>query len=376
MLRTLCGSVRVCTSQRALTGDPYHLSDSVSLTRTVSRQYWRLSKGPLSVWVAISAFPGYLVSTPWPVDPGTAVALLAGTFLTSASAQTMNQIIEKTRDARMTRTKMRPLPSSQLTESQAKLFAISAFIGGTSLLTIGCQSPLAGIIAGTTAMLYAGIYTPMKTISGYNTHIGAVVGSMPVLIGYAAANVSLGSLSPWPLFLVQTLWQFPHFYALAWLHKEDYKRGGYQMFPMHDISGRATSQMCAPYLGALALLPGLSASLQITSWMFAISGLIPLGVWVKLGFFPFRAKPSRDTARNFFLHSLWYILCMYAAFTLHAIETSEHDARKILREKLLSFCLHDYIKNDILIPGDLCPIGTAGHMVTDRLGDEIAQTVA
>jgi protoheme IX farnesyltransferase len=326
-----------------------------------TRLYWRLSKGHLSTWVAISAFPGYLVSVPWPVDPTIVAALAFGTAATSASAQTMNQLIETRRDALMTRTRMRPLPTGQLSATEAKTFAISAFVAGTAALSFGCGSPMAAAIAGSTALLYAGVYTPMKVVSGYNTHVGAVVGSLPVLIGYAAAGVSMTSLAPWTLFAIQTIWQFPHFYALAWLHKDDYKRGGYSMFPMNDISGQQTVRMCLPYMAALAVVPGISAALGATSWMFAISGLVPLAVWTKIGFLPFKTAPSKETARNFFLHSLWYILVMYGAFTIHATETSEHDARMVLKEKLGSFCLHDLLVKDFWTPAALCPLPSSSE---------------
>lgn len=322
--------------------------------------YWKLSKGHLTAWVAISAFPGFAISVTWPFSAPVAASVLVGTALTSACAQSLNQLIEVERDALMLRTRKRPLPTGQLSADEAKRFAVISGGLGTAILIAGTGQLLPAGIAVSTAVLYAGLYTPMKVRSEYNTHVGAIVGSLPVLIGFAAAGVPLTScISPWVLFSLQTLWQFPHFYALAWLHKDDYTRGGYRMFPMLDPTGDVTARMCVPYLCALTALPFGSSWLGVTSWMFAISGLVPNLLWIKLGFIPFYRSPNRETARSFFLHSLWYLIAMYAAFVIHAKEESvckERDWREAVRVTMLGVCPHAYLERDALVPAELCPI--------------------
>jgi protoheme IX farnesyltransferase len=319
-------------------------------------QYWKLSKGHLTVWVAISSFPGYLVSVSWPFSPLVAGSVFIGTALTSACAQSLNQMKEVDRDALMKRTKNRPLVTGVMSMQEARHFALISGLSGSAILALGTGSILASALAVSTAGLYASVYTPMKVRSEYNTHIGAVVGSLPVLIGFAAAGVPLwGSFSPWVLFSLQTLWQFPHFYALAWLHKEDYQAGGYRMFPMTDESGRATAKMCIPYLGGLSVLPLVSSGLVVTSCMFAVSGSVPNIIWIKYGFIPFYRDPSKAKARAFFLHSLWYLVAMYAAFVVHAMPAGELDLRLKIKAKLLEICPHMHAVKDWTIPAVLCP---------------------
>ena len=323
--------------------------------------YWKLSKGHLTLWVAISAFPGYLVSLTGPFDPIVATSLFAGTALTSACAQSLNQMWEVERDGKMIRTQKRPLPMQRLSMEQAKSFALLTGVSGASLLSLGTGSVVASGLAVSTALLYAGVYTPMKVQTEYNTHVGAIVGSLPVLIGFAVAGVPLLEASnPWILFTLQTLWQFPHFYALAWLHREDYARGGYRMFPMMDPEGTKTAQMCLPYLAGLSVLPFVSSYLGATSWMFAVTGSVPNFIWVKYGFWPFFQSPSKQSSRVFFLHSLWYLIAMYSAFVFHA-KSAESDFRSRMKQKFLAFCPHLHYANDLFTPTVLCPL----HKSTD-----------
>jgi len=166
---------------------------------------------------------------------------------------------------------------------------------------------------------YAAVYTPMKVVSPYNTHIGAISGALPTLLGFAAALGSDLVASPWALhaawlFGMQTLWQMPHFYALAWLYRSDYVRGGYSMFPLSDETGHKTAAMSKPYLVALCAMPwGLSAA-GLASWMLPIGAAVPSWLWWR-SLAAFEQRPSSGTCKRFFLGSLSYLLSMLALFT-------------------------------------------------------------
>lgn len=282
---------------------------------------WKLSKGKLTVWVAISALPGYFLAVPGAVDLVTVAALASGTFLTSASAQTLNQLSEVDRDARMKRTEKRPLPTGQISPEGAALFAASSGSLGLAVLTLGA-TPLTAAVAATTIATYVCAYTPMKVVTPYNTHIGAISGALPTLLGFTAALGADAFASPWALgawwlFGMQVLWQMPHFYALAWIYRADYLRGGYRMFPLTDATGAATAAMSKPYLAALSVLPwGLSAA-GLASWMLPIGAVLPSAVWWHT-FRAFEAKPTQATCRRFFLGSLSYLLAMLGLFTAFA----------------------------------------------------------
>ena len=309
---------------------------------TLLSAWWTLSKGHLSVWVSLSALPGFLVSVPV-VGVFPLAGIMAGTALCSASSQALNQALEYRRDALMTRTKNRPIPTGAISVEQAKRFALVTGISGAGLLTIAAGGSLApAVIALSTIGLYVNAYTPLKTVSCYNTHIGAVAGSLPVLIGFACAGgfPILATPAPWLLFAIQTLWQFPHFYPLAWMYKDDYTKGGYQMFPLSDESGKETARMCFPYMIALGCLPFAASAAGVTSCMFPVSASVVTGVWMKQ-WWDFFLVPSKKSARTYFLGSLWYLLATMGLFAVHLEEGAEHTWRARMKLRLKSVCFHE-----------------------------------
>lgn len=299
---------------------PAEAAPDVCLTPSTDRGklYWKLAKGKLTVWVALSALPGYFLALPGAVDPFVLAALTTGTFLTSASAQSMNQMLEIDRDAKMKRTAQRPLPSGQMSVQEAARFAALSGSVGLGILSVGA-SPATAAVAAATMATYAGLYTPMKVLSPYNTHVGAISGALPTLLGFTAALGSGLVASPWAahaawLFLMQTLWQMPHFYALAWLHRADYLNGGYKMFPLTDSTGLETAAMSKPYLVALCALPWAMSAAGVASWMLPVGALLPSALWWR-SLQAFECKPSPSTCRRFFLGSLSYLLSMLALVT-------------------------------------------------------------
>ena len=313
------------------------------------RDYWKLSKGHLSVWVALSALPGYLVCAP--IDLVAVSGILSGTALASASSQALNQIAECDRDAKMARTKNRPIPCGRISREDAHKFALLTAATGSGVLTAVAGSIAPATIALSTIALYVKVYTPMKTQSEYNTHVGAIAGSLPVLIGFACAggfDVFLTS-APWIFFTIQTLWQFPHFYPLAWMYRDDYKNGGYRMFPLSDQDGSETAKMCAPYMAALSLMPLVSSALGATTWMFPITGSAINAVWLRQ-FSTFQSNPSKTTARQYFLGSLSYLMLMMGAFVLHVKPQNEYDWRDDLKKKFAKFCIHEAAVSECNVP--------------------------
>ncbi|CAJ1397688.1 unnamed protein product [Effrenium voratum] len=327
--------------------------------------YWKLAKGKLTLWVSLSAMPGYFLALPGAVEPCLAAALFAGTFLTSSSAQTMNQMIEVKRDAVMKRTALRPLPSGQLSRSEAARFAAGSGLLGLGILAVG-TTPATAAVAATTMVTYAAIYTPMKVRSPYNTHIGAISGSLPTLMGFTAALGTGLAVSPWLpnamwIFALQSLWQMPHFYALAWLHRADYIQGGYNMFPLTDTTGAETAAMSKPYLAALCALPWAMSACGAASWMLPVGAALPSAVWCHT-LRVFERSPSAASCRRFFLGSLSYLISLLALFTAcargeqEATQSQNEDSREILepawrakmREHLLDACPHELVSRELL----------------------------
>lgn len=291
----------------------------------------------------------------------------------------------------MRRTAQRPLPTGQVTPAEAIGFSTSCGALGLGLLGIG-TTPATAMISAATIVTYAGVYTPLKVMTPYNTHLGAISGALPTLLGFTAALGGAGlAASPWLphamwLFSLQVFWQMPHFYALAWLYRKDYLRGGYNMFPLTDVKGHATAAMSKPYLVALCLMPWGFSACGLASWMLPIGALLPSAFWWQ-SLAAFEQKPNQATCRRFFLGSLSYLIAMLGLFTAFARpagpqalsledvfcpvkkpkkdDTAEEEASQprgpAWREKLYSWgveaCPHEQVKFDMFgIGKDSCPL--------------------
>lgn len=193
------------------------------------------------------------------------LACAAGTALASAGANALNQCVEAPRDARMDRTRARPVPSGRLTPAAAAGWAWAMMLAGVALLGWLC-GPAAALVAAVTSFTYVAIYTPLKPRTVLNTWVGAVPGALPPLIGWCASawasagggagaawHAGLGDAGGWSLFALMFVWQIPHFFAIAWMHRDDYARGGFRMLPIGDPSGRVTAWTIV--LWAVLLLP-------------------------------------------------------------------------------------------------------------------------
>ncbi len=266
--------------------------------------YLTLAKARLSTMVVLTAGAGFLLgssgSTHW---PGLCWTLL-GTWLAAASAATLNQAVETRRDALMHRTRTRPLPAGHISLRHALIWGAGLGVMGVALLAL-LVNPLTAALGAANILIYLLIYTPLKTRSTLNTLVGAVCGAIPPVMGWVAATGSLGS-GGWVLGGILFIWQIPHFLALAWMYREDYARGGYQMLPVVDESGRFTGPIAVLY--CLALLP---VSLLLSTLGYAggiygagalLLGLAFLGAAVRLW-----QRLDDASARRLFLVSIVYI---------------------------------------------------------------------
>jgi len=194
---------------------------------------------------------GFLLGARGSAHPATLLATLIGSAMTAGGASAMNMYLERALDAKMRRTRRRALPSGRLAPIEAAVFGVSLAAVGTLVLLLGAGATAAGV-ALATFLLYVYVYTPLKTRTTLNTAVGAIPGALPPVIGWSAATGTL-SVEGWTLFLIVFLWQFPHFLAIAWIHREDYERGGMKMLPSIDPTGGVTGRQAT--LHALALVP-------------------------------------------------------------------------------------------------------------------------
>ena len=197
---------------------------------TKVKDYFQLIKPSLSIMVVFSSVISYLLAPKVVAFDWRMITLLfvAG-LLVTGSANAINQVVEKDTDAVMKRTANRPVAAGRMTVAQGWTFAV---ITGTSgIFMLGNYfNWLAAGIALLSLFLYAFVYTPLKKVSSISVIVGAVPGALPCLIGWAAGNDSL-SIGGWTLFLLQFMWQFPHFWAIAWIAHNDYARAGFKLLP-------------------------------------------------------------------------------------------------------------------------------------------------
>jgi len=191
--------------------------------------------------------------------------LIAGGFLVTASSNGFNQIIERNLDKLMTRTQNRPLPSGRMSLNQAYFIATSLGVIGIILLWIFIN-PLSGVLGTLALVLYTFVYTPMKQKTPFAVFIGAFPGAIPPMLGYVAVSGEM-SLAAVIVFSVQFMWQFPHFWAIAWVLDDDYKKAGFYLLPSRG--GRDKSSAFQVLIYTLCLLP-----ISLMPIVFNISGTI------------------------------------------------------------------------------------------------------
>lgn len=250
--------------------------DLKDLVLTRVRAYSQLVKLRLSLLVVFSAIFGYLMApNVMGVDPITMIWLALGGLLVTGASNTLNQVFEVEYDAQMTRTSKRPLVKNLISSTEAVIFALVCAIAGITILAVmfkGAVPALLGIIA---LLSYAFVYTPMKRVSPLGVLIGAFPGALPPLIGWAAATGSLEA-GAWILFLIQFIWQFPHFWAIGWLQDEEYTKAGFKMLPGNSGRSKYTATLILVY--TMLLIP-----VGLLPYHTGMIGPITLGVLVLAG---------------------------------------------------------------------------------------------
>jgi protoheme IX farnesyltransferase len=263
-----------------------------------------LTKPRLSSFVLLVVALAAWLGSAGAIEPSTLFLAVLGTALVAGGANALNMFLERDLDARMARTAARPLPSGRLEPREAALFGGALTAAGVLVLLAG-TTPLAALLAALTSASYLLVYTPLKRVTTLNTHIGAVPGALPALIGWAAARGELDAAA-WTLFALVYLWQIPHFLAIAWLYRADYARGGFRMLPSADPLGVTTGRQAV--LSAAALVPAsLLPSLAGLTGIAYFAGALLLGAWFVRRALAFALVRSATTARQLLRASLVYL---------------------------------------------------------------------
>jgi len=265
----------------------------------------QLTKVGLSLSVVFSSLAGYLLAVE-KIQLTTLFMLAIGGYLMVGASNAFNQIIEKDTDALMKRTMSRPLPTGRMHVSMALVIAISFTILGLAILySINPKSALFGAIS---IFLYTSVYTPLKSITPLSVFVGAIPGAIPFMLGWVAATDDF-SIEPGMLFLIQFFWQFPHFWAIAWLQFDEYKKAGFNLMPMGQKNKKAVIQIIiyTVCLIIVSVIPVLKLTGSFYIYPLTAIILIFLGSTMLYYAIKLYKNQTNKEARQLMLSSVLYI---------------------------------------------------------------------
>ena len=271
-----------------------------------ARDYLELSKARIVVMVLITTAAGYLMAAP-NVEAIALLHALIGTALVAAGTNALNQYVEREHDAKMRRTRLRPLPDGRITPRAALVFSAAVAVAGTLYLGL-LVNWLTAALGALTLTSYIFVYTPLKRISTACTIIGAVPGAIPPMMGFAAATGTL-TVAAWIAFGILFFWQLPHFMAISWIYREDYGRAGFVMTSVRDADGIDTARQAVFFSLALLAVSIVPSILGLAGGVYLIGALVFgaafLGAAIRFSF-----HRSNHTAMRLFMTSNLYLIAI------------------------------------------------------------------
>lgn len=274
----------------------------------VGRQRWMdllaLTKPRITALVLVTTGVGFYLATTGAVDVALLLHTLLGTALLAGGTNALNQYAERGPDARMMRTRDRPIPSGRLSPGVALAFATGISALGALYLALAVN-PLTALLGALALGMYVFLYTPLKRRTWWCTIVGAVPGAIPPMMGWTAVRGELGAVA-WVLFGIVFWWQLPHFYAIAWIYRSDYARAGFPMLPVVDADGARTGRQIVASTLALVAVSVWTSVLGLTGALYLVGALALgaafLGFGVRLA-----GRRSGPAARRLFLASVVYL---------------------------------------------------------------------
>lgn len=282
------------------------------------RVYAELTKLRVTTLIVMTAWCGSFLGSRKAGLPSLSFGLvhaLLGIGLVSSGTAALNEVLERDVDARMRRTASRPLPTGRLSLLEAALAGLSLTICGSLYLAV-FTNPLTGWLTFLTSAVYLGVYTPLKKISPVCTFVGAFPGAMPGVLGWTAARGRV-DWEALVLFGILFLWQFPHFFSIAWLYREDYALGRIRMLPVVEPQGRSTALRIVLYSALLlpvSLLPtfaGMAGRAYFAGAVFLGLGLLWIGARLATLNMPLTSAVSKARARQLLQATIVYLPVLF-----------------------------------------------------------------
>ncbi len=290
---------------------------TIQIIAVKTRAFIELLKMRLSMLVAFSCAFGYTLATKGSVNWEVLIMLTFGGFLLSGASVGINQILEKDFDKVMTRTKNRPLPTERLNIPETIIFIACIFLVSMGILWI-YTNPLTVMLSLVSMLLYSFVYTPLKRVGPIAVFVGAIPGALPPLLGWVAATGSI-TYEALIIFGIQFIWQFPHFWAIAWVADDDYKKAGFKLLPSgggKDINTAIQIMIYTLFLIPLGLLP---AKFGITGLDSAIVATV-CGVAFLAQTFSLMKTGSRQSALRIMFGSFLYLPIVQIAYLMDIIK--------------------------------------------------------
>ncbi|MEO8149107.1 MAG: heme o synthase [Bacteroidia bacterium] len=294
------------------------MQNTIAINRVFAfriKDYAQLTKMRLASLVVFSAAMTFLLGTHYPIDWFKFAWLIAGGFLITGSSNAFNQIIERELDRLMDRTNMRPLPDYRMTLTEAYTIALTTGLSGLIILYY-FVNPLCGILGTIALFSYVFAYTPLKRVTPFAVFVGAIPGAIPTALGYIAATGEL-SHAAFVLFALQFFWQFPHFWAIAWVADDDYKKAGFELLPTKKRDKGSAMQAV---IYAMALIPvGIMPYIFHISGIYSMVVLLIAALWFLWKAYLLYRDCTIDAARKLMFASFVYLPVVLIALVLDKV---------------------------------------------------------
>jgi len=289
---------------------------NTNLTSALGRlaaDFAELVKARLTLLVLLTTAAGFYLGAEPPIDYVALFHVVFGTAAAAAGAAALNQWWERKLDALMHRTRTRPVPAGRMRPAEALTLGVALSILGVGYLAMACNA-LSAALAALTIVIYIFGYTPLKRASTANTFVGAIPGAIPPMIGWAAARGTLEA-GAWSLFAILLLWQLPHFFAIAWMYREDYSRAGFRMISSDDHSGERSASQSVFFCILLLVIAGLPAFVGIVTFAYLAAELVLGGLFIAVAMRFLRMRTA-GAARVLFITSIVYLPLLLVALVL------------------------------------------------------------
>jgi heme o synthase len=293
------------------------LNEAVTAEKSWLAVYSDLIKARLTFLVLMTTLVGFYLGYRGPMNYWLMLHAVLGTALVASGAAALNQLLEREHDAKMRRTRNRPLPSGRLQPATVMVFGGVCACAGLLYLALAVNLTTS-VIGAISLLSYLFIYTPLKRITWLNTVVGAIPGALPPLMGWTAARGELSS-DGWALFAILAFWQLPHFLAIAWIYREEYEKAGFKMLPVIDPEGHRTARQAVSH--TLGLLP-----VSLCPFLFKLTGPVYLAGAIVLGlaFLWFAIQFARHLtvprARQLFFVSILYLPLLLTVMVLDKVK--------------------------------------------------------